>query len=57
MPLTPPSWYSGLDSFLQREGWPVLLLASFIIIGVTLWLIMTKRAAALALWLTYLYAP
>lgn len=52
-----PSWYHGAERWLLAHGWPVLLIAAAIVIGVTAWLIVTKQAVALAGWLTYLYMP
>jgi hypothetical protein len=55
--LTPPSWYAPAETFLLREGWPVLTIAAGVVIGVTLYLLLTRRAVALAGWLVYLYMP
>ena len=55
--IAPPPWYRATDAWLQREGWPAMLVAAGALIGVTLWLIYRRQAAPLALWLTYLYMP
>lgn len=52
-----PTWYKNADQWLLSNGWPILLLAAAIVIGVTMYLVVTQNAAALALWLTYLFMP
>ena len=57
IPLGIPIWWKDLDHWLLDKGWPMLILASMIVIGVTLYFLFTQQAAALAVWLTYLFMP
>lgn len=52
-----PAWYAAAESFLEDQGWPVMGGLAALIIIVTLYLVLTKKAVPLAVWLTYLYMP
>lgn len=52
-----PPWYKAFDQWLLGHGWPALIGLAAVIVGVTIWLVATRRAASLAIWLTYLVMP
>jgi hypothetical protein len=52
-----PNWYSKLNDWLLSYGWGGLTIASFVVIGVTLWLWYQGKAVPLAAWLTYMFMP
>jgi hypothetical protein len=54
--ISQPSWYRWLEAKLE-PAWPLMLLASAVIIGVTLLLIAKRERVGLAAWLTYLFMP
>ena len=51
-----PSWYRWSEEHLE-PFWPLMILLSAIVIGITLYLIAARKRTFLAAWLTYLFAP
>jgi len=54
--LTPPSWYTKAEAFLE-PSWPLLVVLSLAVIAITVGLLLAGEAAPLAAWLVYLYMP
>lgn len=52
-----PPWYKALDAWLLAHGWPALFVVAGTIVAVTVYLVATRKAAPLAVWLTYLVMP
>lgn len=54
--ITPPQIYNKIEASLET-AYPLMVLLSLVLIGVTLVLLYRRNPLALAAWLTYMYMP
>lgn len=53
--ITPP-WYNKLEKELEVT-WPLEVALAISIVGITTFLLLTKKRLLLATWITYMYMP